>query len=210
MHILYFCSWEDLNAKGWILQKWASHAHNTHHIQWSLNGWERKAGCAECLGEAPNSGKLEPGWLPVGSQLHHITCLHPPPERAGLSLPLPILAAAVIFLHQHLPTFLAEATEEELVSEKRRVEDLCSALRLWVMLKGGREMKGEILLLPDSEVGTKRWGASSSSGLRGVGITIESGTRCFRPSPAAAVTHLPGALVGRQGCSASQEDLLLN
>lgn len=176
-----------------------------HHMHVCPNGWERKAGCTECLQEAPNRGKLEWGWLSVGSQLHHITCVHPPPEWAGLSLPLLILAAAVIFLHRQLPTFSAAATEEKLVSEKWRVQDLCSALRLWVMLKGGTERKVEILGLPHSEVGTKKWGASSSSGLIGVGITTESVTRCFKPSLAAAVTHLSGVLVGRQGCSAAQE-----
>lgn len=75
-----------------------------------------------------------------------------------------------------------------------------------MILKRGRERKGEILLLLDSEVGTERCGASRSSGLRGAGITTESGTRCFKPSPAAIDTHLSEVLVGRWGCSAAQEE----
>ena len=154
------------------------------------------------LWEAPNCGKLE-GWLSVGSQLHRTTCLHPPPEWAGLRLPPPILLAPVIFLHQHLPTFLAAATEEKLVPGEWKVQDVRSALRLWVMLEGGRERKGEILLLPDWEVGTKRWGASSSSGPTGW-YHHESSIRRFKSSPAATDTHLSGVLVGRQGGSAAQ------
>jgi len=44
---------------------------------------------------------------------------------------------------------LAAATEEKLVPGEWKVQDVRSALRLWVMLEGGRERKGEILLLPD-------------------------------------------------------------
>ena len=50
---------------------------------------------------------------------------------------------------------MAAATEEKLVLEKWGVQDLCSALRLWVMLKGGRERKGEVLLLPDWRLAPK-------------------------------------------------------
>lgn len=177
----------------------------THQIQLSLKGSEGKAGCAECLREAPNSGKLEWGWWSVGSQLHHITCLHPSPEWAGLSFPLLILAAAVIFLQQHLPTFLTAATEDKQPRMRCRAQDLCSGLRLWVMLKGDREKKGEILLLPDSEAGTK-YEVQPAAGGWGVGTTTESSIQCFKPSPAAAVTHLSEVLESRWGCSAAQEE----
>lgn len=40
------------------------------------------------------------------------------------------------------------------------------------------------------KLGTKRWGTSSSSGFRVVGITTERGTQCFKPSPTAAVIQL--------------------
>lgn len=141
----------------------------------------------------------------MSSQLHHITHLHASPERAGLSFPLLTLAAAVIFLQQHLPTFLAAATEDKLRSERCRAQDLCSGLRLWVMLKGDRDRKGEILLMPDSQAGTKYEVQPAVLG-QGVGTTTESSIQCFKPPPAAAVTHLSGVLEGRWGCRAAREE----
>lgn len=60
-------------------------------------------------------------------------------------------------------------------------------------------------MLPDSEAGT-RGGPSSSSRLRGAGITTERGTQCFKPGPTAAVIHLSAVLVGKQGFSAPQKE----
>lgn len=201
MNILYLCWWEDLNATGWILQRWALYARNTHHIQWSPSGWERKAGCADCLWGAPNSGKLGWGCLSVGSQLHHITS---PPEWAGMRLPLLILAAAVVFLHQHLPTLLAVAAEENLVSEKWKVQDLC-----WCWREAERRKEQSCCcqtqrLVPKDEV------QAAALGWEGLASPQKAAPGASRPSPAAAVTLLSGVLVGRQGCSAAQEDLLLN
>lgn len=155
---------------------------------------KRKVGHVECLWEAPNSGKLEWRWLPAGSQLHQVTYLHPPSQWASLHLILLTLAAA-IFLHLHFPILSVASAEEKLVSEKRRAQKLCSALSNQRMLKGGREKKGQILLLPGSDIATEGWVAGSSFVLRGVDITAGRSVQCFKPSLAAAITNLPGVLV---------------
>lgn len=105
--------------------------YSSHNGAWMA---ESQAGCAECLWGAPSSGRLGQRGLFVSSQLHCITCLHPPPEWPGLSLPLLIQATAVKSLHQHLPSLLAAAAEEELVLERWRVQNLWAALSLWVTL----------------------------------------------------------------------------
>lgn len=107
-------------------------------------------GCAECLCEVPSGGKLERRCL------RQVTYLHPPSQCTGIYLPPLTLAAADVFLHQHLLPVLAAPAQEKLVSEKWKVQDLCSAMRLQVMLWGGREKEGEFLLLPGSDVATKR------------------------------------------------------
>lgn len=99
--------------------------------------------------------KLEGRCLSAGSQLRQVNYLHSSSQCAGLCLP-PLTLTAAVFLHQHLLTVLAAPAEEKLVSEKWRVQDLCSTLRLQVMLEGGREREGEILPLPGSGVATKR------------------------------------------------------
>jgi len=63
------------------------------------------------------------------------------------------------------------------------------------MLKGGRERKGQILLLPGLDIATKGQVVGSSSVLRWVDITAERSIQCFKPSLAAAITNLSGVLV---------------
>lgn len=189
----YFCWWEELNTKGWVLQRWVSYVCNTPRVQ-HLNRWGKSGVCWmpvrgtqrwETWKEVPPPSDLSTPsvtvhWhLPPTTDLGSSRCFPPPASSPSLGSTSPG-EAGVREVEGAGPVLCNEAPGDA-VGRQREGRGIPAAARLRCC---HQKMSCQLQFCAERDWHRNR---KQYSVLRGV------------------ATHLSGVLVGRQGYSAAQE-----